>query len=59
MILPFWWTHALIAGIALVIGYSVQYMPRVKHPERIEKICENVIERQTGIDVDFKATPTL
>lgn len=43
----------LIAGLAAALGYSVHYIPGMKDDNPVEEKCEEVIKKETGLDIDL------
>jgi len=46
-------TAILVALLAAAVGYGVRYIPGVKDDNPVEEKCEDIIKKETGIDIDL------
>lgn len=44
---------AFIVGVSILVGVGTTLIFKMKPDNQIEEIAEEVLERQTGLDVDF------
>lgn len=48
----------LIAVMAIIAGLGSVYVLNMKHDNKIEEKMEEVIEKQTGLDIDLTPSST-
>lgn len=42
-----------VIGFALLVGIATKLVFKMKDDNQIEEVCEKIIEKQTGVDIDL------